>query len=304
MPVKNYLHVLISPDNQSKLNFNSNNTCLVSTNDQHTYAIEGGVPLLLQKDAYQQFASTQQHEQLNTQFFYIEHYKVDAEEFDYFMEYESAATVHEIRRLHESIISEVPKDTKSILDVGCGKAWVAQHFCPKGVTVCSFDIALTNTEKALKKYPYDNHFAVVGDAFNLPFQPNSFDCIIASEIIEHVPAPKQFMTSLLTALKPGGQLIITTPFNEKLNYSLCIHCNRPTPEHAHIHSFTIKKMLNFVPKEKIKTLRIYTFGNKALIKLRTHILLKYLPHGFWKGVDKLANKLWFKPTRILLKLEK
>ena len=301
---KTHLNLLTSPDNYSDLMLQFNSQQLVSTKEEYTYAIQDGVPILLQKEAAQQFATTEQHNKLKTQFFYIEHYQADAEVFDYFEEYESAATIHEIQRLHQTIIAEVPKKTTSILDVGCGNAWVAQHFCPKGVLVCSFDIALANTQKALKKYPFANHFAVVGDAFNLPFKPNSFDCIIASEIIEHVPSPEQFIASLLGVLKPSGSLIITTPYNEKLNYSLCIHCNRPTPQHAHIHSFTKAKLSNFIPQKSFSSKKIYTFGNKALIKLRTHILLRFFNQTMWKWTDKIANKLLYKPTRILLKLEK
>lgn len=303
--LKDYLDFLISPDDSSLLKFDDiNKNHLVSNSDNYVYPIKENVPLLLKENAIKQFSLTNQHNKMNSKFFYVDHYKVDAEEFDYFEEFTNGATLHEIYRLHQTIASEIPKNVKNILDVGCGNAWVAKNFCPKGVAVCSFDISPVNTSKALVKYPFDNHFAVVGDAYHLPFRPNSFDCIIASEIIEHVPNPEKFIESLLGVLKPGGSLIITTPYNEQINYYLCIHCNCPTPQHAHIHSFTKKKMLAISPIDKVKSYKIYTFGNKALIMLRTHMILKYVHQKIWKIIDKLASKIIKKPTRILFKIEK
>ena len=70
-------------------------------------------------------------------------------------------------------------------------------------------------------------------------------------------------------------------------------------QHAHIHSFTMKKMLALTPMEQVASRHIYTFGNKALILLRMHVFLKYLPFRLWRLLDKLANKLIRKPSRIL-----
>ena len=44
-----------------------------------------------------------------------------------------------------------------------------------------------------------------------PFKKNTFDCIIASEIIEHLDNPLDFLKNCNNALKPGGMLLLTTP---------------------------------------------------------------------------------------------
>ena len=289
--------ILISPDNGQPLEWE--NGRLQTAGGGQAYEVVGSVPVLLPQNARETSAQAEQHERFDSRFFYVDHYQADAELFDYFEDFENGATIHEMRRLHETIISEVPKNTASILDVGCGKAWVAQYFCPKEVRVCSMDISTVNPKRAVERYPYDNHFGVVADAYHLPFREGAFDCIIASEIIEHVPDPGIFIGSLLRVLRPGGKLIITTPYNENIQYYLCIHCNRPTPQHAHIHSFTMKKMLALTPMEQVASRHIYTFGNKALILLRMHVFLKYLPFRLWRLLDKLANKLIKKPSRIL-----
>jgi 2-polyprenyl-3-methyl-5-hydroxy-6-metoxy-1,4-benzoquinol methylase len=56
---------------------------------------------------------------------------------------------------------------------------------------------------------------VVGDAENLTgiaeLRGRAFDVVVAGEIIEHVSNPGRLLASCASALKPRGQLVITTP---------------------------------------------------------------------------------------------
>jgi len=196
-----------------------------------SYPIENSVPVFL----------FEIHKKQGSVFNYIDHYQIDGVEHDYFAE-RDAGTEHVDKRVHQTIFSLIKKKSGRVLDVGCGRAWVAQHLCPQNYDVVSMDISLENTSRALKTYPFDNHTAVVADAFSLPFNENVFDVIIAAEIVEHVADPKVFIRKLMRVLKPGGLLIVTTPYKEKIRYSLCVHCNRLTPMHAHIHSFDENKL--------------------------------------------------------------
>ncbi len=49
---------------------------------------------------------------------------------------------------------------------------------------------------------------------NLP--PHSFDCVMSTDVIEHVPNPVQFMDQLTACLKPEGVLLIVTPNSDVL----------------------------------------------------------------------------------------
>jgi ubiquinone/menaquinone biosynthesis C-methylase UbiE len=234
---------------------------------------------------------------------YIEHYKKDAADFDYFEE-RKGATAHDELRVREYVISKVEKNTESILDVGSGRAWVAKHYLPKGVNVYSLDVSETNLAKALKLYPSENHFAIAADSFHLPFEDASFDCVIASEIIEHVVDPANFINELFRVVKKGGQLIITTPYKEKIIYYLCIHCNEKTPANAHLHSFDEKKLEGFYSGDDLEAFNYNTFGNKLLIFLRTYTILQFFPFWLWKVKDKFANLIFNKPIHIICTYKK
>ena len=231
-------------------------------------------------------------------FNYIEHYQKDALEFDYFEE-KKGATAHDERRVREYVISKVPKDAETILDVGCGNGWAAKEFLPKGKLVFSLDISAINPAKAKKLYPSENHFGIAADSFHLPFYNNSFDCVIGSEIIEHVGEPSNFVKELFRVIKKGGRLIISTPYKEKLIYYLCVHCNKKTPANAHIHSFDEKKLEDLYKENDLENFMFEVFGNKLLIFLRTYVILKYFPFWLWKLKDKFANLIFNKPVHII-----
>ncbi|HEY6170759.1 MAG TPA: class I SAM-dependent methyltransferase [Candidatus Kapabacteria bacterium] len=259
---------------------------------KHDYPIQNGVVNLIPKKPILDEPG----------FDYLAHYRIDADEFDYFEE-RSGATEHSERRLREYITSLVPSNVSTILDVGCGSAWVAKTFLPKGKTVYSLDASITNPGKALTGYPSDKHVGVAADAFALPFADNSFDCIIAAEIIEHVSEPEKFVHELHRVVKPGGVLIISTPYKEVLKYALCIHCNQKTPLNSHLHSFNEAKLLSYHPlKTMSPSWRI--FNNKLLLFVRTHIILRYFPFSLWKVIDKLANVFYNKPVNIIVSYPK
>ena len=235
---------------------------------------------------------------------HVEHYHLDALESDYFAPPADPATVHESDRLHQAILREVPAAAQVILDVGCGSAWVARELLPRKEAVISFDVAIRNTTEALRHYPAPNHFAVTGDAFDLPFRDDSVDAIVSSEVMEHVPDVPRYLDNLIRVVRPGGTIVLSTPYNEKIQYSLCIHCNRPTPLHAHLHSFNERLIASLLAPFPNVTYRTETLSNKALLLLRTHGLLRHLPYSAWRSVDALAGRLVDKPGRLLIVVRK
>lgn len=85
----------------------------------------------------------------------------------------------------------------TILEVGCGDGWVGSYLKGKG---CKRYIGLD------KNPPAD----VVGDIrdwHQLGLMPESFDVVIAFEVIEHVDC----LTACRELLVPGGRLMLTSP---------------------------------------------------------------------------------------------
>lgn len=60
---------------------------------------------------------------------------------------------------------------------------------------------------------------VVSDIHHLgaAFPPESFDFVLCTDVFEHLPRPWLAARELCAVLKPGGTLLLTTPFNYRLH---------------------------------------------------------------------------------------
>jgi SAM-dependent methyltransferase len=53
------------------------------------------------------------------------------------------------------------------------------------------------------------------DITNIPYEDNTFDAILCSHVLEHIPDDRQAMKELLRVLKPGGWAILQVPIDRK-----------------------------------------------------------------------------------------
>lgn len=51
-----------------------------------------------------------------------------------------------------------------------------------------------------------------GDLLALPFQSDAFDGVVLTEVLEHCTDPKAAVAEVFRVLKPGGLLLVTSPF--------------------------------------------------------------------------------------------
>lgn len=123
-----------------------------------------------------------------------------------------------ISGLIEKIIAGQPlQKSVRILDVGCGRGWLA-HLASKFGECEGVEAAAAVVAQAQRLFPNLRFTSGTADTIlNAPdFQP--YDFVLASEIIEYVPAEQQseFVRKLSRLLKPSGHVILTTPRGESL----------------------------------------------------------------------------------------
>jgi ubiquinone/menaquinone biosynthesis C-methylase UbiE len=56
---------------------------------------------------------------------------------------------------------------------------------------------------------------VVTSITGMPFDAASFDCVLCSEVLEHVPDDDKAVVELRRVLKPGGVLVVTVPYQKR-----------------------------------------------------------------------------------------
>lgn len=104
-------------------------------------------------------------------------------------------------------------NARAVLDLGCGNgalsAWLQGH----GMKVTGLDHSRTGIERAQQRYP---GMPFERQDFSEPLRPEyagRFDAVVSVEVIEHLLLPRRLMQSAHDALKPGGLLVLTTPYH-------------------------------------------------------------------------------------------
>jgi SAM-dependent methyltransferase len=91
-----------------------------------------------------------------------------------------------------------------ILDVGCGEKPYANLFA--ATEYIGIDIEQSGHDHTR------SNIDVFYDGLNIPFEDNSFDSIVCFEVLEHVFEPDKIVQEMHRVLKPGGKVLLTTPF--------------------------------------------------------------------------------------------
>jgi 2-polyprenyl-3-methyl-5-hydroxy-6-metoxy-1,4-benzoquinol methylase len=114
-----------------------------------------------------------------------------------------------------------------VLDVGCGDGVIGEPIWKMGNYVTSVELPTIATLAQKCGVPS----VVAGDAEQLAFASNSFDVVLASEVVEHLWNPHNFFDEAHRVLRAKGHLIMETPEGrESLLYD------------DHKHYFTVERL--------------------------------------------------------------
>jgi len=87
---------------------------------------------------------------------------------------------------------------------------------------------------------------VNGDGTGLPFGDDTFDVIVCSEVMEHIPDDSAAAAELARVLKPGGLLAVTVPtfLPERICWALSDEYHAPFVPGGHVRIFTQVELEN------------------------------------------------------------
>lgn len=138
-----------------------------------------------------------------------------------------------VLRRTELTTMAVPADVRTILEVGAGDGLIIDALCKTGYAPIALDISLNALEHI------NTNMRVQGQASQLPFKDNSFDLVLACEILEHIPDSifKIVVNEISRIAKK--YIIVTVPYHEILewNYARCQACGCIFNGAYHLRSF-------------------------------------------------------------------
>ncbi|HWF55333.1 MAG TPA: class I SAM-dependent methyltransferase, partial [Solirubrobacteraceae bacterium] len=101
----------------------------------------------------------------------------------------------------------------TLADVGCG----AQPY--RRLVRASTRYVGIDTDRARDHFGYDlPDVRAIRAGERWPLQDGEADVVLATETLEHVPDPNAFLAEAFRVLRPGGQVILTTPFAARWHY--------------------------------------------------------------------------------------
>lgn len=126
----------------------------------------------------------------------------------------------------EALSQAVPRGAR-VLEVGSGLGYLTYAMRQAGWEAEGVDISEVAVWSATRAF--GPHFRA-STVEALTDEAGSFDCVVATELIEHLEDPQQFIRQALGLLRPGGHLILTTPNKDLYPRHWAWHTD-PAPVH-------------------------------------------------------------------------
>lgn len=117
------------------------------------------------------------------------------------------------RSLSQKVASMVEKDDE-VLECACGTGMLTKQMAPCCKRIIATDYSEGMLDQARKKCKaYNNVSFAYGNIMHLEAADNSFEKVVAGNVIHLVEEPKTALHELMRVCKPGGKVIVPTYVN-------------------------------------------------------------------------------------------
>lgn len=165
-------------------------------------------------------------------------------------------------------------DVKRILDVGCGNGFVAEQVRKQRYETIGMDVSKKAIETALSTYPEIQFVEGECDTRWL-FEDETFDAIYTFEVIEHVLDTYTMLAEMNRTLKPGGVLVLTTPFHGLIKNLFLVTFNFDKHfcniQDGHIRFFTNKHLKRLLGEFGFEVFEQRCYGRVWPVSMQTYL---------------------------------
>lgn len=131
-----------------------------------------------------------------------------------------------------------------VLDLGCGKGLHTNYMVKRGCRVIPLDVS------SVQLKPVNSLEKVCADANYLPFEDNTFDCVLCADLLEHMESPELVIREVYRVLRKDGSALFTTPcLNIPIKQLVTMYrkiANVKMVEGEHIHVFSTMKLESII----------------------------------------------------------
>ena len=172
-----------------------------------------------------------------------------------------------------------------VLTIGVGDLYLEKILLRDGIDLYVMDPSEASISSAHDTLHLDSSRAMVGYSQDMPFEADSFDVIVMSEVLEHLDDDVLARTiqELYRVLRKGGQFIGTVPFNEDLKEIMCPHCSSVFHRVGHVRSFdqqSIRKTINAVFEDSNIKVWVKFLPAWTILNLYERLINQHTPNSY------------------------
>jgi SAM-dependent methyltransferase len=151
---------------------------------------------------------------------------------------EQGNSIDELRTAQ--VLSMLPANMSSILEIGARYGVMTRKLAQRFPAVTALDLC---------KPPFEiEHVSTVaGNVEALQFDPNTFDCVICTEVLEHVPGVAAAASEI--ARVSHQYVLVSVPYKQdtRVGRTTCVHCGKVNPPYGHINTFDENRLASLFP---------------------------------------------------------
>lgn len=182
-------------------------------------------------------------------------------------------------------VVQAQPDVKTICDLGSGTGYLSSRLGALGYRVTGIDasdrlLAVANEHFASDRVAF--HRGIIGeDALEALAPPDGFDLVVSSDVVEHLFHPKSLAESAFRITKPGGYLVLGTPYHGYVKNLAIALLGKWDAHHdvhwdgGHIKFFSVRTLRQLVESAGYTVERFEYYGRMA---------------GLWKNMICVARK--------------
>jgi SAM-dependent methyltransferase len=166
-----------------------------------------------------------------------------------------------------------------VLDVGCGGGELLAHYATLGWETFGVDVSEA-AASAARELGASVHVGTLADG---PWPPGSFDLVVYSHSLEHIPGPLEELARARKLLRPGGRLVILAPnWNSWQRFTLRGFWF-PLDLPRHVNHFSTRALERAAQRLDLDTVALGTSSTIIAVTYSLH----YLIAGRWTPGWKL-----------------